>query len=318
MKARKISISPKALQILADFELQLDTSNPEGGKYAVKIIGYGEMSTVFKFEEKLLSGLAFKRMALFETEAEAAAYEKLYLAYHEILNTNGVFTPDYGCHKVLSAQGKPVLYLSQKLLQPESIGHKLIHLVDEKKAGVLLGEILQTIDKVMQYNANNVGEEIGIDGQLSNWSFMLNKKGSLRYLDTSTPLMKKNGIEQLNTDLFLRICPSSLVWIIKLLFLKDVVTRYYDVRLVIIDLIANLFKEKKADLLSSYLQIANKFLRSKYPQLKPVTEKEVVDYYRQDALIWRIFMLFRRIEKFIRQKILRRQYNLILPGKVSR
>ncbi|MBV6493471.1 MAG: hypothetical protein LDLANPLL_01494 [Turneriella sp.] len=317
-KANKIRITTNALNILSDFELNLDTANPETNKHAVKIIGYGEMSTVFIFKEKPLAGIAFKRMALFETEAEATYYEKLYLEYHEILSKIGIVTPDYGCHKVTSRQGKPVLYLSQKLLAPESICHKLIHTINIKEANTLLLKVLETMAKVVKYNAKNPGNEIGLDGQLSNWSFSLNKKDSLRYLDTSTPLMKKNGAEQLDANLFLRICPSMLVWVIKLFFLKDVVTRYYNFRLIIIDLIANLFKEKKQELIAPFLIIANTYLQKNYPQIKSITEKEIIAYYKEDALIWRIFLLFRKIERFFRTKILRRPYNLILPGKINR
>ena len=36
------------------------------------------------------------------------------------------------------------------------------------------------------------------------------------------------GAEQLNAELFLRSAPSFLAWILRLLFLEDVVDRYYD------------------------------------------------------------------------------------------
>jgi hypothetical protein len=41
------------------------------------------------------------------------------------------------------------------------------------------------------------------------------------------------------------------MWIIRLLFLKDVMSRYYDPRQVTIDLIANFYREQRADLVPS-------------------------------------------------------------------
>ena len=56
-----------------------------------------------------------------------------------------------------------------------------------------------------------------------------------------------DGVEQLDPELFLRSAPSFLVWLLRLLFLKDVVDRYYDFHLVAVDLIANFYKEQMRD-----------------------------------------------------------------------
>ena len=55
--------------------------------------------------------------------------------------------------------------------------------------------------------------------------------------------MRRNGVEQLDTELFLRSAPAFLRWVLRLFVLQDVVERYYDVRRVIVDLVANLTRK---------------------------------------------------------------------------
>ena len=56
------------------------------------------------------------------------------------------------------------------------------------------------------------------------------------YLDTSTPLYRKEGSEQLEPELLLQAAPGYLRWFVEWLFLDDVMNRYYDARKVFKDL----------------------------------------------------------------------------------
>ena len=323
-----MQLNKKALDKLQNFEDKLDPQNPEGGDYDAKIVGYGEMSTVFTFSDKDLTGIVFKRMALFHSNSEVEKYQHDYLEYNKLLNELDMNIPDYGSFPIKGRNKRIVLFLSQKMLNPACVGNKVIHSVDGKESIRLLKSILERFDAVYRYNlkATNDNEyvKLGFDGQLSNWvvnnwdgSNRLPAQIKLGYLDTSTPLMQKKGVEQINPELFLRICPASLVWIIRLFFLKGVLTRYYDIRLVIIDLIANLFKEKKTDLIEDYMKESNDYLGRSWPEIKPIVYKEIVSYYKEDAMIWRLFLAFRRMERSIRLK-LGKSYELILPGNVER
>jgi hypothetical protein len=143
---------------------------------------------------------------------------------------------------------------------------------------------------------------------------------TLTYLDTSTPLFRVEGVEQLNTELFLRSAPSFLAWILRLLFLEDVVNRYYDFRRVVIDVVANFYKEQRPDLIPSVLELVNGFFTGEAAGLgiQPIQEKEVRAYYREDALIWTLYLSFRRFDRFLQTRLLRREYPYILPGKIKR
>lgn len=315
-KAAEFTLGPAALQKLAQFEAELRPDSPEAGSLAPRILGYGEMSTVFSFPDSDLAGLAFKRMAIFENDAELAPYESNFRAYHTALNNMGVVTPDFATARGVRSS-KPVLYAIQRMVNPQRIGHRLIHTAPGQESLALFSRILEKFALVFEYNNIHRGtSEIGLDGQISNWA--LSEDDQLLYLDTSTPLMRQNGVEQLNSELFLRVCPSYLVWIIRLLFLKDVLNRYYDLRLVIIDLIANLYKEKKADLIGPFLDTANRFLKERFTEIPVILDKEIKAYYAEDARIWKIFLAFRRLERFVKTRIQRKEYPLILPGHIDR
>ena len=72
--------------------------------------------------------------------------------------------------------------------------------------------------RLWKYNRDNPDHAPGIDGQISNWSIdnfdagrpELEPKAGLTYIDTSTPLMKEGGVEQLGPELFLR--SAHLSW----------------------------------------------------------------------------------------------------------
>ena len=135
------------------------------------------------------------------------------------------------------------------------------------------------------------------------------------YIDTSTPLYRKGGVEQLDPELFLKGAPAALRWIIRLLFLKSVMNRYYDQRQVYIDLAANLYKEQRSDLVPITVEIINRHL---FENLQPVTPRDVENYYREDKLIWTLFLAFRKVDRWVKTKLVRKRYEFLLPGKIKR
>ena len=52
--------------------------------------------------------------------------------------------------------------------------------------------------------------------------------------------------------------------------------------------------------------------------LQPVDEPTVRSYYREDALIWSLYLSMRQVDRFIRRQFLRRQYPYILPERIKR
>jgi hypothetical protein len=292
MTMNTIQINCERLQ---EFERNLDPQHPERSQIPARILGYGEISTVFEIEAEGLRGLAFKRLPLFYDQAEVDAYRVIYEEYNRLLEQDiGIHLPPYSYAAFPNANGRPIFYIVQKQLPADSIGSRAMHTLPRDAVLVLVKRVLQELRRVWEFNRKQNRVQVAIDGQISNWAIEnFNvpsprlENVSLLYLDTSTPLYRVNGVEQLNTELFLRSAPSFLVWILRLLFLKDVVNRYYDFHLVAVDLVANFFKEQKPELIPDVVRIVNDFFSGEAAELgvKLVTEKEVESYYREDALI---------------------------------
>jgi len=322
-------LSETQLRLLQEFEHNLDPRRPEQGKIPALVLGYGEISTVLAIQATELNGLAFKRLALFYDLREVEAYRAAYEQYNRLLQEEiGLRLPQYGYAFFPNPAGRPIFYIAQQRLSSASIGNQALHLLSRQAVLILVMRALQELRRVWDFNRRQEHLQVAIDGQLSNWSIgdfdpqhpYVDPATSLTYLDTSTPLFRVEGIEQLDAEIFLRSAPSFLVWILRLLFLKDVVNRYYDFRRVAMDLVANFYKEQRPDLVPDVLDVTNGFFTDEAADLgiQPITEKEVRSYYREDALIWTLYLSMRRLDRTIHTRLLRREYPYVLPGKIKR
>jgi len=317
------------VDLLQEFERGLDPVNPENSKIPCHVLGYGEISTVFDIQAEGFQGLAFKRMCAFQTIEELQGYLATYIEYNRRLESViGLHLPPHGYVSFERDSGYPVFYIVQKKLAPGSISSKALPHLSPQEAVTLFQAVLGELNKVWKYNYRQPDSRVGIDGQLSNWAIEefdpyhpgLGDEISLFYIDTSTPICTLDGVEQMDPELFLRSAPPYLVWILRLLFLQDVMTRYYDPRKVIIDIIANFYKEQKPELIPSMVTSANDFIANQGSDLnlQPITEKEVKSYYQEDKIIWSMYLSMRQFDRSIRKKILHRDYPYILPGKIQR
>ncbi len=311
------------LSVLQEFENQLNPADTRKSKISVQILGYGEISTVIAFDHPLLHDMAFKRMPIFSSCEQTNQYAQLYFEYNEQLMKLGLNIPKSDAFCVKGHKNTYVAYLSQQKLNPLSIGNKILHTHRDEQILILLGKIIDQMKVVWQHNKQNPDFLIGLDAQISNWAIKdfeqnsdISQDTQLWFLDTSTPMMRIKGQEQINPLLFLKSAPPGLRWILKKFFLQDVLDRYYDFRQVAIDLIANLYKEQRPDIIDRALGIVNdhaaEFLDS------PIKTKEVSDYYKEDKFIWAFYLGARRLDRFFETKLLGKRYEFILPGKIKR
>lgn len=313
-----MTLTPSSLVRLAEFERQLDPQNPAGGGLPARVLGYGEISTVFEIEADDLRGWAFKRLPLFYSHSEVERYTQVFVEYNRLLEQDiGLSLPAHDHAVVPNAKGRPVFYIIQQKLPAESIANRAIHQLTRDQVQALVRRVLQHARRVWDFNHRQSRFQVAIDGQISNWAI---DGADLRYVDTSTPLFRVNGIEQLDTELFLRSAPSFLVWILRALFLHDVVSRYYDFHRVAVDLVANFYKEQKAELIPAVIETVNDFFATDAKELRiaPLTEKEVRNYYKEDAQIWSLYFNMRKVDRFLRLRILRGDYPYILPASIQR
>jgi hypothetical protein len=301
--------------LLYRFETGLDPQNIKDSSVPGSVLGFGEISTIFQIGDQ--SDVAFKRMPLFSNRMSAEEYNQQYHEYCNKLMEAGVNLPEHETI-ILQVPNRPVVfYIAQKQLPAERFAHRLIHFLDLKNIRQFIELIVSDISKIWQFNQSSMPSlELAIDGQLSNWVCLEKEIGTeIVYIDTSTPLYRINGVEQLDPELLLQSAPLFLRWIIRWLFLRDVMNRYYDQRMVYIDLAGNLFKEQRPDLISEAIDIINQSLSN---NLQPLAMEEVQKYYREDKLIWTLFLASRKVDRWLTMKLLRKRYEYILPGMIKR
>lgn len=297
---------------LQKFENELDPLDPTASKISCKILDYGEISTVLEVDGD--ETLAAKRMPLFSSQCSAEAYAVNYHQYCDRLREAGLFVPEDKTVIVNGNQNIVVLYILQKQLPPERFCHNLIHTEDDVTLQEIVDRIISEIEKVWTYNSENTPDlKLAIDGQLSNWVYL--ESGEMAFIDTSTPLMIEKGEEVLDPELLIQSAPSFLRWLIRWLFLDGVMNRYYEPRLVYTDLIANLFKEQHPDLVDPWIARINDLTSHHMAALE---RKDIESYYKEDKLIWIAFLALRRIDRFLKTRLLGQRYEFVLPGKIKR
>lgn len=319
-------LTPEQRELLQIFERELDPQDPENSRIAARILGYGEISTVIRIQDARMDGLAFKRLPLFRDANEVERYCAVFDEYQRVLEEIDVRLPAQSHAVAQNGSGVPVLYIVQQELSAASIGGRAIHVLPDDGITILVRRVLQELHKAYVFNQQQTKIQIALDGQISNWAIddfdgkHLPETFSLHYVDTSTPLLRVNGVEQLDTELFLRSAPSFLAWVLRKFYLADVVARYYDFHRVAVDLVANFYKEQRADRVPAVVQTVNTFFENDARDLNiaPLSEKEVRDYYREDAQIWSLYFNARKLDRRLRMRVLRQSYPYILPKKIQR
>ncbi len=305
---------------------------------SVDIVGYGEISTVMGLKKKgwinnsvdVLkddSRWLWKKLPPFPSLESVQEFEHLYGLYRRLLVQDiGIDVPDQVVRHFRHGK-RFIIYAGQARLADRNICHRVIRRIDEENAYRLIGMIVGCVLKVHEFNQDPATEiRIGFDAQLSNWSLgpsgenneLIDQGDDILYIDTSSPLVRIKGIEQINTEIFIQSAASFLRPIIRTFFLRDVVDRYYDTRRVLIDLIANLYKEQCPGFIDGSIDATNALLKARGLRIEPIMRKEVDGYYSSDSFIWRFYQASRKIDRFITEKILRKKYEFRIPGPIER
>ncbi len=316
------------IDLLKEFEKTLDTIYPEKGKIPIKILGFGEISLVFEIIDDP-NHLAYKRIPIFDNEKQVKRHTWAYNEYCKILSENiGLNLPEHSTLWFKDHKGQIQFYCIQQKIDPKAVGNKVIHNISDDEIENLIILTMRELKKVWTFNRENKIYDVGLDGQISNFVVIdydhnnprINNSSKLLYLDTSTPLFRKNNIEAMEAELFLKSAPSFLRFLLKALFVQEVVDRYYDWRLVTIDLIANFFKEQKPEIIPRLIRRINRFFKEEADTFKidPITFEEVHKYYKNDKMIWVVFQNARRFDRYMKTKLLKKTYDFYLPEKIKR
>ena len=294
-----VAIAPAAL---AELDAAIEHALDRGDESQLEVLGYGEISSVVAWDGRD-GRLACKRLPLFDSAAEVAAYRACLADYLAALAAAGVTVVDTAVAVHERADARFSVYCVQPVVAGASLAPRWFASVGAERADELFAALVELI-------IGCAGQRLGLDAQLSNWVVV---DDALGYLDVSTPLMRDaDGGERLDVGLFISSLPWALRPLVRRFMLRGILDKYYEPRGAVIDLLGNLYKERLDHLVPGFIAAASPHFDV------PITAAEVRRYYRGDARTWAALQLLRRADRSWQRRVRRRQYPFLLPGAIDR
>jgi hypothetical protein len=311
------------LAVLDDTERRLDPADPESGG-TVRVLGYGEVSAALTLDA--LPGYVCKRMSGFAGASAVAQYVALVDEYLSELRNAGIDVVPTSPIPVNRSTGHPVVYLVQPEQDAGSLGHLLLKSADDATLAAVIRRALDSVAALARHTAERSdGVEVALDGQLSNWSFPSalapGDRGDPILFDVGTPFMRRLGSHVMQRDYLLGPVPPGIrTYYGRKGLVEAYLDDYFVPRTVALDLLGNFYKEGQSGRLPLGIDAVNDWLASAdMPGPRgPTNPREVEAYYRKDADLLTLYLRLRRMDRFVRTKVLRRRYDYLLPGHVER
>jgi len=293
----RLSVSTPSTHELDELETRVQRAFD--GSNDLEVLGYGEVSSVVGLDSE--SGrYAAKRLPPFPDSASRERYQKCFQGYLEKLRSCGV----EAIESVLVPTGDPlVLYCMQPRLDPSALAVNALVALSVADGVAVLTRIVDLVQAT-------VAPRLGLDAQLSNWVV---DGDALRYLDVTTPLLRgEDGKEELDIELFVASLPWIIRGAVRRFMLRDILATYYDPRRTVVDLLANLLKERLDEVFAAAIEeFGSRFDPA-------ITAAEARRYYKSDARTWALLQRLRRIDRAWQRSVRRRTYPFLLPGKIAR
>lgn len=292
---------------LGRLEASVAAALAAGDDSGLAVLGYGEITLVVGWPHDE-PAVAAKRLPVFASRHRAEAYGRLVEDYLGALRDRGVHPVDSEYHVTDAGLGLGwAAYVVQPILPPGTLGPAALRAhADAGDVGAargLLGRIVSSI-------AAAVGGPVGLDGQISNWA---DRPDGLAYFDVTTPMLNDSaGATRLDLRLLTSPLPAATRPLVRRFVAPGITAKYHQPRDVLVDLAANLLKEKLGDWVAPTVELANEHVTV------PITVDEVHRYYRSDAVTWEALLRLRRADRWWQQTVRRRPYGSLLPHDVAR
>ena len=190
----------------------------------------------------------------------------------------------------------------QPVLPPGSLGPDLLRAATPDPDHPLVAAVVDAVVRV-------VDEHTGLDAQISNWAVV---DGRMQYLDVTTPILYDEDGLALDVGVLVAAFPWLLRGPLRRFVVPSIAAAYCDQRTVLLDLAANLHKERLTEWIPAVLTAANRAVSP------PITAEEALRYYRSDARMWEILLRLRRADRWWQRTVRRRGYPFLLPRPVDR
>jgi hypothetical protein len=271
-----------------------------GDTRSLRVVGYGEVSLAVAWPPTQPTVVA-KSLPPFDDPARYLAYVALLDEYLAALRGRGVLPLPTSVRAVVDGRRRRA-YVLQPCVPAADLGPERLTAGD-RAAGTDL--LRQVVDAVLRAS----DEQVGIDGQLSNWAVV---DGELRFLDVSTPMLRDAGRDRLDTALFAEMLPWITRGAVRRFVAPELLSPYHDPRRVVLDTAGNLVRERLTGWIPVLLEVANPHLDP------PLTVEEVRRFYAGNARTWSAIQSLRRIDRAWQRHVRRRDYPFLLPDAYRR
>lgn len=288
--------------LLPEVEAAVQRALESGSEDHLRVLGHGEISLVVGWPTDAPAA-ACKRLPVFASRAAADRYADVFGRYLARLEERGLQVVPSSLHLLEPGDdGRLVGYVVQPVLPETTLGPDVLRAVDPDPGHPLLTAV---VDGVL----GTVDASTGLDAQISNWALV---EGSVQYLDVTTPILYGAQGLELDVDLLIAAFPWVLRPPLRRFAAPPIAAAYCDTRTVLLDLAANLHKERLAGWVPAVLEAANPHLDD------PITEDEAARYYRSNARLWEVLLRLRRADRWWQRTVRRRAYPYLLPGPTVR
>lgn len=302
--------SPQS-DLLAAVEGAVQEALVSGREDRLCVLGHGEISLVIGWpaDDPVV---ACKRLPVFPSAAAVERYKDVFSRYIARLEQRGLqVVPSSLSFLSPGRDGRTVGnvgyvgyvgYVVQPVLPAGSLGPDILRAAAPDPYHPLLAAVVAGV-------LGAVDASTGLDGQVSNWSMA---DGTAQYLDVTTPILYDDGKLALDVNVLVASYPWVLRPALRRFAAPPIAAAYCDPRTVLLDLAANLHKERLTEWVPAVLEAANRELSS------PIAPDEVHRYYRSNARLWEVMLRLRRADRWWQRRVRRRIYPYLLPGPTRR
>jgi hypothetical protein len=289
--------------VLPAVEAAVQEALASGREDHLRVLGHGEMSLVVGWPGDA-PVVACKRLPIFPSVAAADRYADVFSRYLAVLEQRGLHVVPSTLHFLTpGGDGRLVGYVVQPVLPAASLGPVILRAAVPDPDHPLLAAVVAGV-------LGTVEARTGVDAQISNWAWV---DETAHYLDVTTPILyDDDGRLELDVDMLIAAYPWVLRPPLRRFAAPPIAAAYCDPRTVLLDLAANLHKERLPEWIPAVLQTVNRELST------PLTTHEVDRYYRSDARLWEVMLRLRRADRWWQRRVRRRSYPFLLPGPTRR
>lgn len=288
--------------LLAAVEAAVQEALASGREDHLCVLGHGEISLVIGWptDDPVM---ACKRLPVFPSTAAGEGFKEVFSRYIARLEQRGLHVVPSSLNFLSPGRdGRTIGYVVQPVLPPASLGPAILRAAAPDPDHRLLTAVVAGV-----FGA--VDARTGLDAQVSNWSMAEERA---QYLDVTTPILYDSGRLALDVNVLVASYPWVLRPALRRFAAPPIAAAYCDPRTVLLDLAANLHKERLTAWIPAVLEAANRELSAS------ITPDEVDRYYRSNARLWEVMLRLRRADRWWQRRVRRRTYPFLLPGPTRR